>query len=1327
MLALVLTAVPAVAQVARVQPLPSDGEAQLFEIAVTWSLSLNAVQDSTEATTFDEAFARAATGGVFFASERVDLPRLALPSVRLVSADYDELTLPPAAGADALIADLTAAPVAMTGLGLHRKQPVATLRARLLSYDPARRTVRRYRRLVVAVDAPPPAPSYRLAASADNPHLAITESVLASGQVFKIPVTEEGLYRIDRAFLSQLGLSPDSIEPNRLKVYGNGGQPLPALNSAPRPADLVENPVLVQGGGDGSFDEGDALLFYANGPRGWTYEIAEEDDEGAWVHYVHPFANTNAYFLKVEGADGLRVEEEPFPGYPSPTSYTEVEGRYAVDLDEYMWAPEGEGEGTGHTWVSNTIEAGGTRRILDNLRPPGLAAGTVRYHAKVAIAANPRAQVFFQSNGADLASVDAPIVGRGTEDPSAADAEQRFTQTVGSGAALNLTMRLQDQINQPKAALDWLRVVYPQTLAAADGYLRFATPGGATGPLEFVLTGFAQAPQVWDVTEPGTIRQLGVQQGGGGYRVQVTVANAAAPRELVAFVAGSPLIRGLDASTATTVANQNLHGIQSYPDFVIVAPEPFLAAANELADHRRQDGLDVLVTRVDQIYNEFSGGVPDMRAVRDYFKFLYDRTPDEGRLLRYVLLFGDGHFDYRGLTGEQAELENWILPYQTEETFDPDRSYTSDDYFGLLDDAEGVWAYAGRDFCGFRGEICERVDIGVGRFPVQTAEEAQVVVEKIKHYESSATYGSWRSNYVFVADDGKARSDENKDYDLHVQNIDVVAEYVRAEQGDLNLRKIYAPSYNREYLNGWRFPDVKAQIRSSLEEGVLLFNYSGHGGPAGLADEEIFTREDAEHLQNYDQLAVFVTATCSFGRWDMNNEQSGAEALVLNPEGGAVSLMTTVRLVYTSSSTTSLNTGLNLQLNRELFERDADGLPRRLGDVMRLTKNTEVGLQGNNRKFNLLGDPTLRLGLPAYEAALTEVNGVSVAEQTAPLRALDRVTLRGEVRTPNGQVDAGFNGTVNVTVFDAERRVPLPYRRFMPTDSYVVREDLIWRGDVTAANGGFEATFVVPKDISYSNQPGRIALYAAASETQAIGYSENVVVGGTSANPPHDAEGPQISLFLNDTTFVSGGLTTPEPELIVKLFDESGINTVGAGVGHQMLLVVNGEENNAVDLSSAFRSEPDSYQRGTVRWRLREQPLGINTLAVRAWDVVNNSASAELEYVVAEDEVLRVANVYNYPNPTTGPTRFVFEHNQPSGTPARVQVRVYTLSGRAVLTIDDEMILSAGPAQILWDGRDDDFDPLGTGIYLYKVRVEVESLDGERQVSEHIEKLAVIR
>ena len=828
---------------------------------------------------------------------------------------------------------------------------------------------------------------------------------------------------------------------------------------------------------------------------------------------------------------------------------------------------------------------------------------------------------------------------------------------------------------------------------------------------------------VWDVTDPRDIRSLGLQGG----RVRLDRAGGERPRELVAFVEAAA--RTLTADRVAPVPNQDLHGIVGFPDLAIVAPAEFMEAAEELAEMRRAQGLTVAVATTAQVYNEFSGGIPDMRAVRDWFRFLYDRAGSDAEMLRFGLLFGDGHYDFRGLAAREGSLENWVFPFETAESLYTDGTYTSDDYFGLLDANEGEWTYS-----TYFGSTFERVDVGIGRLPAQSLAEARMLVEKIRRYESPETFGAWRTQYTFVADDGPTGLlGQQDDADLHVQNVDQVAELIRGGlYPEINIRKLYAESFDRVFLNGYRIPDAKAEVNAALNRGTLLFNYSGHGGPEGLAQEEIFTKEDAVALTNEDKLAIFITATCSFGWWDLQEFQSGAEALLLNPNGGAIALLTTVRLVYTSDDTTSLNAGLNRALNIELFRADQDGGPRFLGDALRATKNTPVGLQGNSRKFNLLGDPSMRIGLPTAGVAVETLNSTELESGSAQLRALDRVTLAGSVRDAGGVVDSGFNGTVNLTVFDAVRRVPLVKQRKMPTPYYEIREDLIWRGDVTVAAGRWSATFVVPKDISYSNQPGRVSAYAVSDTRQGLGFTESLLVGGTSDNPPDDRTGPEMRLFLNDTTFTAGETTPQTSELIVRLFDESGINTVGAGVGHEVLLVVDGNESDAEDISGGFRSEADSYQRGEIRWPLNLDNPGPGTLTVRAWDVLNNSATAELDYVVVEDEVLRLANVYNYPNPMSTRTRFVFEHNQPPGTPARVRVRIYTLNGTPVKTIatDEALpagVLTSGPVQILWDGMDDDLDRLATGIYLYQLRVEVDQADGTTQATDVVEKLAVIR
>ena len=1302
-----------------------DARGATYELKALWPASLKAIADSTHLVSFNRQASIALSRGLVETSETLKLPALITPRLRIVSVDFDEIPLPLDAAFAEDASQFEGPAAFIADLGTYRKEPVASLGFRLLGYDRDAGVARRYRRILVEVTYVSGAD--RIAGKREeivaNPHLLVERSVLADGTVLKIPITREGIYRIDRSYLTEAGLNPDAIEPDRLQVFGNGGAPLPAVNGVDRPADLIQNPVFVRGGGDGSFDDGDVLIFYASAPEGWRYDAEAE----GWTHFVNPFDTENYYFLKLADEDGVRVNTEPFPAFTDATVFASVTGRLFVDFDQFVWSKQ---NGSGLTWISTPIDATGRQDVLTDSLPPGFEGGEVNYQVRVAIKSNPAAFARFQGNSGQLSQVRTGTVRIGEEeDPSARLTVANFVESITGGQSLNLSVTLEAQPNSPEVAVDWARAFYPQSLTASNGVLRFATPAGQTGRMEFVLDGFIGTPQVWDVTDPGSIRQLATQPSGNAFRVQVEVSDVTQPREIMAFL--EPAAASLDAGLAETLTPQNLHGLQEYPDFVIVSPPIFHAYAEQLADKRRGEGLNVVVADIGQIYNEFSGGLVDMRAPRDYFRFLYDRAPSDAQRLKYVLFYGDGHFNYRNLGAESPELENWLPPYETEDSFTPDRTYTSDDYFGLLDEEEGEWVYRGHSFPRVTGELTDpvdRVDIGIGRLPVQTEEEAASMIEKIEHYENPETYGQWRSQYTFIADDHlTGLSGTREEDDLHLQNADVVAELVRANYAQINVSKIYASSFDRVFRNGFRVPGAREEIIKSIEEGSLVVNYSGHGGEEGLAQEGIFTAEDAKELDNFDRLSVFVTATCSFGWWDLTNYQSGAEELLLNPNGGAVALLTTVRLVYTSPDINSLNVGLNRQLTNEMFEPEADGMPRRLGDVLRITKNSRAGLQGNNRKFNLLGDPTMRIGIPGRRVEIESLNDVALAEQTGQMRALDRVSIRGSVVNGAGQVDEQFTGVVDITVFDAERRIPIEHRQHMPTPYYTVREDLIWRGQVQAEQGRFNATFVVPKDISYSNQTGRLSVYAYSAGTQALGYNENFAVGGTSPNPPDDATGPQITLFLNDTTFVSGGLTTPDPQLIVKLFDDSGINTVGAGVGHEMLLILNDDAQNAIDISSGFRSEANSYQRGTVQWDIPEQQLGANTLSLRVWDVLNNSSVSTLDFFVAPDEDLVLRNVFNYPNPTSGETRFVFEHNQPVGTNASIQVRVYTLAGRLIRTLETDEVLAGGVIQLPWNGRDEDEDPLATGIYLYKLRVEVESQEGDRQVSEHIEKLAVIR
>ena len=1287
----------------------------VIEFTYDWDESLTAFVDSAGVRLWSYPLLDVLSGGLIDGSYSLDLPSYLLPEITVLERQYDEVTVDMAP--DLEHPGPSQADASARGLGLYKKQPVVEIVAAAFRLDANRSVLRRYRKLVVSVRSTANAPFFSGSFQASKG--GVVESVLSRGQIFRISITEDGVYRVDRSFLQSLGLTPDSIDPSDIQIYGNGGRPLPALAGLKRAEDIVELPVVRQGGGDGRFDESDYVLFFASAPSGWLFE------DGTFKHFVHPFSNDNAVFLKV-GSSGAELGQSNFPPASSAPVFSSTEGRFFVDIEERVWSRE---HGSGHEWMSNTIRSGGERTIYSDLTLPGLLSGVLQFEARVAIASNPRATVAMIAAGTTLAQRTAPTVTiNGAEYSSASVTSFSFTQPVSAGQTLDLSMRLLNQLNEPQAAVDWVTVTYEQALIATKEVLAFSTRPFQSTDQQFLLSGFSSTPRVWDVSDGRMQRAYEVQPSGNNFVIHIPSSQVIVrPRDIIAFTEGS--IKPLTASQSQVVANQNLHGIASFPDFVIVASELFLNAANRLANHRRAEGLEVSVVTQKEVFNEFAGGVPDMRAVRDYMKFLYDRAPGPSQMPDYLLLFGDGHYDFRGLSGFPTPLANLIFPYETATSTNTVASYTSDDYFGLLDDDEGIWR-----FTGITGTTTERVDVGIGRFPVQTPGEAELMVDKVIAYDNPDTFGPWRTTYLAVADDGPTGlTGLDNQYDLHLTNIDQVAQVVTDEvYPEINMRKIYGEAYDRVFLNGFRLPDATRAILEALERGLLLFNYSGHGGPNGLAQEQMFTIDHARALTNGDKLPVFITATCSFGWWDLEGEQSAGEELLLNPDGGAIAVLTAVRLAYTSSSPTSLNAGLNRALNQHLFMPDSDNLPKRLGDALRETKNTDVGLQGNSRKFNLLGDPSMRIGLPAGKAVVTKLLQTNLGTDTGQMKALDRVTIEGQVLTVSGALDAGFNGTVNVTVFDAERRVPILENRYHPVDYFRQREDLIWRGDVQVTSGQFTAEFVVPKDISYSDLPGRISVYASNDQVQATGYSQNFLVGGTSDNPPNDDVGPEISLFLNNTAFVDGGSVESNPELIVQLFDESGINTVGAGVGHEMLLLIDEQDQSAQDIGSAFVADENSFQRGEIRWNITDLEPGPHSLSVRAWDVLNNSNSANLSFTIANDEVLNVHNVYNYPNPMNRETRFIFEHNQPSGTPAEVQIRIFTLSGRLIRTIRTaealpEGVLGSGPLQVYWDGRDDDLDRPATGVYLYRIRIAVEQTNGERQVSEHVEKLVIIR
>ncbi len=1298
---------PATSFAQSVRVLSADQGGERLEFTFDWPRSLSADLDSSGATTFDERSLEILSGGASDGYHLLTLPTSALPSIRIVASDYDAAALPLAL-ADSLMPGSARA----LGLGIARREPVATLTVPRIGYADGQ--VLRYRRVVVDVRYAAARPAF-----ARNFRSSVqTTSELSSGAIYRLPIETSGMYRVDAELLQRLGVDPSTVDPNDVRVLHNGGAPLAQVVGADRPTDLVSNPVWVRGGGDGAFAAGDAVLFYAQGPQTWQFS------RGEWTHTTNPYTRTSFVFLKI-GAPSERIQTVAFPSNGA-SDRTTTTGRFVTDREEFSWAEEG---GSGLQRFSNLFDAGQGLDLATAADFPGYTGGSVQGRVSFAVRSlggSPGAEFRLQSGSNVLVSSRPRQVSTGPESPLATDVQASFSaQTLSFPLRARLEPGATSLIEQ-KAGVDWLRVFYPRSLVAQGGVLRFATPPDASGPLSFALSGFSAEPQVWDVTDAVRPVRLQVQGAGGSWRVQLT-QTLGVPRELVAFTEAAAQ---RPAGEAARVTNANLRGLAGFPDYVIVVPDTFRVQAQRLADHRAAEGLSPLVVSSRLIFDAFGGGVGDPSAIRDYLRFLYERAPTGSQAPRYVLLFGDGHFNYRGLGQDPSApyLTNWLPPYETQNALSPEKSFTTDDFFALLDVGEG--------FVDDRPS--ERIDLGIGRLPVQSSAQASALVEKIMRYDGAESFGPWRSRYLFTADD--ALQSGTSDGDLHLQNADYVAELVEGMDPSIHIRKVYGDAYERVQTIGVKLPQANSDIIRQINEGILAFNYSGHGSPLGLASEDLFTVEDLPSLRNGNRLPVFITATCSFGHWDLQQEQSLAERVLLLPDGGGVAMFTTVRLVRTNRDPGSFNLGVNVQLNLALFDREADGSAVRFGDAYYRLKQTPPGYANNGRLFNLLGDPAQRFGLPSLRAQVDRVNGTALDSSTAQVRALDEVRIAGRVVTSAGVQASDFSGTMALSVYDAERRVevtiPLRGGANVETYDFEVGEDLLWRGEVDVVGGAFSAAFVVSKDIAYADAPGQIVAYAQGTsggrEAQAIGGTRRIIVGGSAPVPTDDAQGPDVQLFLGDESFVAGSLTSQSPELIVRLSDKTGINTVGSGVGHELLLVVNGDQSSARDIGSSFRADPNQSRSGEVRVALDDLEAGPGTLTVRAWDVLNNATEARLDFVVAASQSLDVRRVANFPNPMSSSTRIAFEHNQPPGTSADVRIRIFTLSGQLVRTMDTfetlptGVLLSSG-VRIAYDGRDQDGDRLAPGLYLYQIRVSLTRDDGTTDVVERVERLAVVR
>ncbi|UTW64425.1 type IX secretion system sortase PorU [bacterium SCSIO 12741] len=1102
-------------------------------------------------------------------------------------------------------------------------------------------------------------------------------SVLVSGDWYKIQITKTGVYKIDYDFLKGMGISPESVNFGGMRIFGNGGGRLLEPNTAERQDDLKENPIELFGAEDGRFDKGDFALFYAEHAHRWN------EQNGEYFFEVNPYSDTNFYFLTFNGGDGTpaRIQKETAQSNPVKT-ITEFNDYAVHELEQSNLI------GSGRVWYGESFNVKTTYFIEFDF-PYIVTSSEAKLDSYFAIrSVNSNSTMSINASGLGSSSVTGGNVAGTYTAPYARDLYNRIKGNPSS-SKIGVTLNFSKANGEANAWLNRLQVNCRRQLRYVGSQMNFRSFDAYMEVVNYANVRYSVSNansnlRVWKVSEPRAAVEVNASFSGSNLEF-VTKGDTTLPSEFVVF---SPF----DVPTPDggySIENQNLHGVAvTFPEMVILSHPSFLSYAEKVAEHHTQfDGLTVYVTTPDKVYNEFSSGRQDITAIKDFMRMFYERaaTPDD--LPKYLLLFGDASYDYKDrVTGNT----NFVPIYQTTESLRPTGSLASDDYVSFLSPD-----YDGRLDSGV-------AQIGVGRFPVKDLRQASNAVTKLLRYTSESSFGPWRNSAVYVGDD--------EDRNEHMDKSNKLADTTDFLYPDYNVSKVFLDAYpQRSTPGGQRYPDVNIAIDDAVQRGSLTINYLGHGGELGWAHERVLEVSQINKWRNPTNMPLFVTATCEFSRFDDPRRTSAGEFVFLNPDGAGIGLLTTTRLVYSSP-----NYALASAFNR-LAYGEIDGETPRLGDILRLTKTHPRNFNGNTRVFALLGDPAMKLAYPREKVVTTA--------RPDTIGSLQKVTIEGEVQNrKTGELLTGFNGVVFPTIYDKKRTIETLNNDGKGAFTFDARINVLFRGKVTVTNGKFSFTFVVPKDINFNFGQGKISYYAHNNVYDAAGFDTTLVVGGQSGDASSDQVGPQVDLYMNDSTFVFGGMTNESPSIYARLYDDNGINTSGGGVGHDIVAVLDENTANEIVLNEYYEAELNSYQKGVVNYPLKDLSDGKHTLRLKAWDVYNNSGTANTEFVVSESAELALDHVLNYPNPFTTNTEFYLEHNYPSQD-LFVRIQIFTVSGKIVKTLDgyfNSKGFRIGP--IKWDGLDDFGDKIGVGVYVYKV--EVKAPNGE--LAEKFEKLVIL-
>lgn len=1076
-------------------------------------------------------------------------------------------------------------------------------------------------------------------------HSYAERSVLADGHWVKIRVSESGVCRMSFSELRSAGL-----EPSQVRVFGYGGAQKEQDFSKRNIDDLPQVPVFV---GE------DYILFYVQGPISWTYNGSR------FAHTRNTYSDFGYYLLSDDAGALLPFPEaEAISGAPTDVtyySYYQVQDKDSVNLIDRTGV-----SGGGRTFYGEQFGAGQTR--------------TFTFSTPYANGDNSSVYIDMAANAATTSTVKAQLNNSTSKSIYISSIPDHYTFGVAGTISMNGASEEQNQritmqfVNSNASALAWLNyieITTPSELVMTGCYMgiRSLVNRNTTNPVRFLLRNSTASTQIWDVTDLAAIQRMPTTM----VDDQLTWVGTQADGVHEYIAVNTDGTKFVQAEVVGEVKNQNLHALSNI-DYIIICPEGYEDVSEDLAKaHEAKQAITYAIVTDQQVYNEFSSGTPDATAYRWLMKMLYDRAKNGiGQQPRWLLLMGHGTFDNRKLLRNSGT--SLLLTYQSKNSINEIKAYATDDYFAYLDDNEGAIDTQGR------------MDIGVGRLPVESLDEARTTVDKLIQYIRNEQTGKWKNQLVYLADDGENGT--------HTETAEKSAELVRIKNPDFIVHKIFLDAYPQEVnASGESYPLAKNRVLNLLKNGVLFFDYSGHGGYNAITNESILNLKDIAGMTNKNQ-AFWLFATCNFAQCDAG-KRSAAETAVLNPKGGAIGILAATRTVYAPQ-----NTNLNRSVCDTLFgHSDVFHYDMTLGEAISIGKNL-LGSDENKLAYVLLGDPCMRLNYPTdyHVETLTEVD---------TLNALSVQHVEGRIIDEDLNTVSDFNGKVDITIYDKMQSIPTRDNDNAGGDPRVVAyndyPNTIFSGATDVKDGLFNYTFMVPKDIRYNFGNGRIVYYAVTADSletaEAVGHFEQFIVGGTGSIVTIDTVGPEMEIYLNSPAFRNGDKTYATPRFFANLYDENGINTAGAGIGHDLMLIIDDDPKMIYSLNEYFTAANNSYQAGQVSYLMEELTNGPHSLTFRAWDLLNNSTTKSLNFIVEAGLDPSIYNVTTYPNPVqqSGVVHLIVNYDQPDEL------------------IETEIYLYNTAGQMVYSHKQDNPDAvsinlpslgLNTGVYIYSVKIK---------------------